>query len=63
MKEDTKGKVLNFFMGLLGLIFCSVIFTPNETEPVRYGGFFIGCMLLYQVGKNLRGNKDDDFLK
>ena len=41
----------------------SVIFDSKETEPIRYGGFFIGCLLLYQVGKNLRGKNDDDFLK
>ena len=63
MKEDTKGKILNFFMGLIGLILCSVIFDSKETEPIRYVGFIIGCLLLYQVGKNLRDKKDDDFLK
>ena len=61
MKEDLKGKVLNLFMGLLGLIFCSVSFFPNEAEPLRYAGFLIGCALLYQVGKNLRKKKDNDF--
>ena len=57
MVEDFKGKVLNIFMVILGLLFIvSSLTLTEEPDNTRYGGFIVGLFILYRVYKNLKGD-------
>jgi len=64
MAEDFKGKVLNIFMVILGLLFIlSSLALTEEPDNIRYSGFILGLFIFYRVYKNIKGDYSNIFKK
>lgn len=64
MAEDFKGKVLNIFMVILGLLFIvSSLTLTEEPDNIRYSGFLLGLFIFYRVYKNIKGDYSNIFKK